>query len=152
MWVMVETLGHSHPKYKTSFKVKISSTRPPPWAWGATSVPYSFGSTLGLGSCKRFEKNQLIPSKPHFFSFPHKSYGFGPCLKYNIIHELSPQGSRAWLNRVCRKCVAKMGINKWLFQLHRSTKLTCHIICCRFSLFFILFPNSFLLLYNLISW
>ena len=32
-------------------------------------------------------------------------------LKKNIIHELSPQGSRAWLNWACRKCIAKMGIN-----------------------------------------
>ena len=31
-------------------------------------------------------------------------------VKYNIIHELSPQGSRAWLNWVCTKFVVKMGI------------------------------------------
>ena len=111
---MVETLGYNHPEYKNSFKVKISGTRPLPWAWGATNVPCPLGSMLGLGSCKRFEKNQLIPSKPHFLSFPHKSYGLGPCLKYNIIHELSPQGSRAWLNWACRKYVSKIGINNHL--------------------------------------
>ena len=32
-------------------------------------------------------------------------------IKYNVIHELSPQGSQAWLNQVCRKCVVKMDIN-----------------------------------------
>ena len=30
------------------------------------------------------------------------------------MHELSPQGSRAWLNRTRTKCVAKMGINNEL--------------------------------------
>ena len=32
-------------------------------------------------------------------------------IKYNIRHELSPKGSRAWLNQACTKCVAKMHIN-----------------------------------------
>ena len=38
-------------------------------------------------------------------------------IKYNVIHELSPQGSRTWLNQACRKCVAKMGINNFHYSL-----------------------------------
>ena len=32
-------------------------------------------------------------------------------IKYNTIHELSSQESRALLNQACRKCVTKTGIN-----------------------------------------
>ena len=73
--VRTETLSHSHPKYKSCFGMEILDTRPPPWAWGATNVPYLLGSTHGLGSCKRSERNQLIPSKPHFLNFPISCMG-----------------------------------------------------------------------------
>ena len=32
-------------------------------------------------------------------------------VKYNTIHELSPQGSEPWLNWAFTNCVVKMGIN-----------------------------------------
>ena len=65
-----EKLDQSHQEHKSCFGVKILDIRPPPWAWGATSVPCPLGSMHGLGSCKRSERNRLIPSKSHFLNFP----------------------------------------------------------------------------------
>ena len=76
-----ETLDHSHLEHKSYFGVEILDTRPPPWAWDATSVPCPLGSTHGLSSYKRSERNRPIPSKPHFLNFPCKSHGLRPCLK-----------------------------------------------------------------------
>ena len=66
---------------KAVFGVEILDIRPPPWVWDATSVPCSLGSTYGLCSCKRFERNWPIPPKPHFLNFSHKLHGLGSCLK-----------------------------------------------------------------------
>ena len=79
--VQAKTLGHSQLKYINCFGVEISGTRSPPWARSATDIPCPLGSTHGLGSCKRSEKNRLIPSKPHFLNFPNMSHGLRPCLK-----------------------------------------------------------------------
>ena len=75
--VQTETLGHSHPEYKSCFGVEILDTRPLPWAWGATSVPCPLGSMRGLGLCKRSKRNRPIPSKPHFLNFPISCMGLG---------------------------------------------------------------------------
>ena len=67
-----------------------------------------------LGSCKRFKMNQLIPSKPYFLNFFKYVTWVSAMLKrikYNIIHELSPQGHWTWLNWARKKCVTKIGIN-----------------------------------------
>ena len=67
-----------------------------------------------LGSCKRFKRNQLIPSKPYFLNF-FKYVTWASAMlkriKYNIIHEVSPQGRWTWLNWARKKCVTKTGIN-----------------------------------------
>ena len=110
---MVETFGHSQVEHKSSFGVKISGTRPPPWAWGATSVPCRLGSMHELGSCKWFKRNLNIPSKSHFLNFPNMLHRLGLCskrIKYNIIYELDPQEGWAGLSQAYKKCNAKICI------------------------------------------
>ena len=136
--VKVETLGHSQSKYKNCLGVEILGTRPPPWAWDATSVPYPLGNMHGLGSCKRSWRNWLIPSKPHFLNFSQYvawAWAILKRIKYNVIHELSPQRSRAWLNQACRKCVAKMDINT-LQTSHDCIVEALLAIILKFWLFF----------------
>ena len=69
-WVWAKTLSHSQPMHKSSFEMKILGTKPPSWAWGTTNVPCLLSSTHGLGSYKGSDRNQHIPSKPHFLNFP----------------------------------------------------------------------------------
>ena len=67
--------------------------------------------------------------------------------KYNIVHELSPQGSRAWLNWVCTKCVVKMGIKsvyRGSFRIEFLGFGSCFSLCVCVCVFFFFFWLYFL--------
>ena len=78
-------------KIELGWKLKAQSPRAWKLSWGGNFWVQDFlhepevllvslaplGSTLGLGSCKRSERNRLIPSKSHFLNFPISHMGLG---------------------------------------------------------------------------
>ena len=53
-------------------------------------------------------------------------------VKYNIIHELGLQRSRAGLNQACKECEAKMSIN--INPNGRARNLSLGVSCIKFFL------------------
>ena len=68
---------------------EISSIEPPPWALGAFNILSLFDGTYGLGLCKRFDRNQLKPSKPFLLNFPTVCMDLGHATKQNKINKIN---------------------------------------------------------------
>ena len=59
----------------------------------------------------------LQTTLPQFLQYVAWVWAIFKRIKYNIIlyiHKSSPQRSWAWLNQACKKCVAKIYINKYV--------------------------------------